>query len=292
MLEIKNLRVPLDSSPAAAAAKRLRLGEDKLGEVNLLRRAVDARKKNDVHFSAHVTVALRGADENALLKRLGDKDITKYAPPAAPAVLSLKKPPEKRPVIVGAGPAGLFAALTLAEAGAAPILIERGAPADERVKAVEAFCRSRSLDPDSNIQFGEGGAGTFSDGKLNTNTHDIRSARVLRAFYEAGAPEEILWQAKPHIGTDKLPEVVANLRRRIEALGGEVRFYTRMTDLVLESGRVTGIETTGGFIETDTLILAAGHSARELFALLEKKGANMERKAFSIGVRIEITLTR
>ena len=287
MLEIKNLRVPLDGTLRAAAAKRLRLGEDKLAEVKLLRRAVDARKKTDVHFTAHAAVALKGVDEKALIKRLGDKDITKYAPPAAPAVLRLQNPPEKRPVVVGAGPAGLFAALTLARSGAAPILIERGAPAAERVAAVERFYRTRALDPDSNIQFGEGGAGTFSDGKLNTNTHDVRSVRVLRAFYEAGAPEEILWQAKPHIGTDKLPEVVANLRRRIESLGGEVRFFTRMTDLALENGRVIGIETTKGFIETDTLILAAGHSARELFDLLEKKGANMERKAFSIGVRIE-----
>ena len=281
MIEVRDVRLPLDGNLKTACAKKLGVRPSDVIEAVLLRRSVDARKRSDVHFLVSAAVSLRNGEER----------FSPYVPRSYPLPEPLERRPKYRPVVCGAGPAGLFAALTLARAGAEPLLIERGGSVEERREDMERFLRTRVLDTESNVQFGEGGAGAFSDGKLTTGTHDIRGLRVLRDLAAAGAPEEILWQAKPHIGTDRLPATVQGLRRMILENGGEVRFRTRLTDLRVVNGTLTGVTLRSGdreeFFPTDTLILAAGHSARDLFELLHAAGAEMIQKPFSMGVRCE-----
>ena len=281
MIEIKDISLPLDGDLKAACAKKLRVPLSDVREARLLRRSVDARHKNDVHFIASAAVSLRR----------GEEKYPAYIPYTPPTVTPLAEKPRGRVVVCGAGPAGLFAALTLARAGAEPLLIERGAPVEERERDVERFLQTRILDTESNVQFGEGGAGAFSDGKLNSGTHDPRTRQVLHELVAAGAPEEILWQAKPHIGTDRLPGAVRGLREAILSAGGEVRFHTRLCDLTIENGALRSVcVECGGVAEeipVSALILCAGHSARDLFALLFDKGVALQQKAFSMGVRCE-----
>ena len=288
MILIRSLRLEVGEEFSALkgkAAKALGCKAGEIRELKLVKRSLDARKKNDIHYVCAVAVSL--PEEGRYLRR-PRKDIAEYKPPVyeIPRVTS-----DERPVVVGFGPAGMFAALVLARAGAKPIVLERGQAVEQRTAAVEAFRRGGALDPESNVQFGEGGAGTFSDGKLNTGTHDRRMGWVLQEFYKHGAAESVTYDAKPHVGTDVLVDVVRSIRQEVIALGGEVRFGARFERLVIENGAVTAVEySKAGEKRLQScrhVILALGHSARDSFEQLLEQGVNMERKPFSMGVRIE-----
>lgn len=249
----------------------------KASKAYLLRRGVDARKRDKVCFVATVGVG-DGPDAPQRIIPLEQREVVRACG-------------GQRPVVVGMGPAGMFAALELAQNGLCPIVIERGAPVEERVDDVASYHRTRVLDTASNVQFGEGGAGTFSDGKLTCSKNSPYTAQVLDTFVAAGAKQDILWQGKPHIGTDVLAGVVARIRKRIIACGGEVRFHTKLEGLVLDSGRLRAVvvQNANGTdeIPCSSLVLAMGHSARDSFAMLEKAGLELAPKPFSLGVRIE-----
>ena len=268
------------------AAKLLKISSAKIRALRIVRRSVDARKKPDIRIVYTVDVEING-NENKILKQCGCKR-------ASVAPNSYYKPPKKiqtdqpRPVVVGFGPAGMFAALILSLAGLRPLVLERGEDAVSRHQKVENFFATGQLDSISNVQFGEGGAGTFSDGKLNTGVNNPRIGWVLEQFVEAGAAENILFDAKPHVGTDILLTVVQNLRKRIIELGAEVRFQTQVTGVRTENGALSGLETSNGeVIPCKKAIFAIGHSARDTFGMLHELGLPMEAKPFAMGVRIE-----
>ena len=267
------------------AARLLKVTGSKIRRLRVVRRSIDARFKPDVRIIYTVDVAVDG-NEQKILKFSGCKK-------AAIAPVSFYKVPvchaqtEERPVIVGFGPAGMFAALVLAIAGLRPIVLERGEDAAARHQKVQHFFATGELDEKTNVQFGEGGAGTFSDGKLNTGVNNPRIGWILEQFVQAGAREDILYDAKPHVGTDVLLEVVQNIRRRIISLGGEVRFHTKVTGLCCKNGVITGVQTETGTVTGSKVILAIGHSARDTFRMLHDSGIPMEAKPFAMGVRIE-----
>ena len=288
MIRIRDILLPPEHDPnqlTYEAARLLKLSPSKVRKLRIVRRSVDARKKPDVKIVYTVDVAVEGS-ENKILKQCGCKRAA-MAPTVRYRLPKNIKPLEKRPVVVGFGPAGMFAALVLAMTGQRPIVLERGEDAASRHAKVERFFATGELDPRSNVQFGEGGAGTFSDGKLNTGVNNPRIGWILERLVEFGAREDILFDAKPHVGTDVLLTVVQNLRRRIIELGGEVRFNTQVTGLRCENGVLTGLETTAGPVDCDRAILAIGHSARDTFEMLLESGIPMEPKPFSMGVRIE-----
>lgn len=290
MIEIKNLRFNIgesESSLTAKAAKILRISPAQIVDKKLVKRSLDARKKIDIHYICTAAFSVKG-DEKKLIASVKNKDVCEYS---EKSYIIHEYKGEKRPVIVGFGPAGMFAALVLSRAGARPIVIERGQDAVTRKAAVDKFHAGGEFDEENNVQFGEGGAGTFSDGKLNTGTHDFRLSWVLRQFYLHGAKESVLYDAKPHIGTDVLIDVVRNIRKDVIDHGGEVRFGTRFEKLVTENNSVTGIEVSDKngryIIDCNDVILATGHSARDTFESLFASGISMEPKGFSMGVRIE-----
>lgn len=297
MLRVRDLKLPLDHPDGAiapAAAARLGVPAAALKEVTVARRAHDARKKSAISLIYAVDVRL--ADEASVLRRLaGDPAVgptpdTRYRPAG-----HARGDEPTRPVVIGCGPCGLFAGLILAEAGFRPIILDRGKVVRERTKDTWGFWRKGVLHPESNVQFGEGGAGTFSDGKLYSQIRDPDhlGRKVLTEFVEAGAPEEILWVAKPHIGTFRLVSMVESMRAKIEALGGEYRFGTKVDDLMIEPARdgtrhLRGLVLASGeTLRTDHAVLAVGHSARDTFAMLHARGVAMQAKPFSVGVRIE-----
>lgn len=291
MIKITGLKIPLTYNMEMLkniAAQKLNIDCGRIENLVIAKRSVDARDKQDIHFIMAVVVCVSG-DEDDIASLKSDKCVFKemkynYIVPKA-------KMHKERPIVVGFGPAGLFAALILAQAGAKPIILERGLDVDNRRQSVLKFWQDGILDANSNMQFGEGGAGTFSDGKLKIGYRDFRKLKILKEFVEAGAPSEIMYLDKPHIGTDRLHETIKNIRKKIINLGGKVHFNAVVTEILRKDGQVRGV----GFFEngkytelsTDNVVLAIGHSARDTFERMLSSGVYMEQKPFSIGVRIE-----
>ena len=292
MIRVRDIPLPLSGDMEQLkkrSARLLNLHPEQISELKLARRSVDARNKSDVHYVCTVDVTVEG-DEKRVLDRSGCRKAELYAPKAYefPAVTAK---PAHRPVVVGMGPAGLFAALFLARAGIPPIVLERGRSVEQRTADVERFWTAGQLDPVSNVQFGEGGAGTFSDGKLTTGTHDGRIGAVLDVLVAHGAPEDVVWSHKPHIGTDVLREAVKSIRRELIELGCDIRFENRLCGIRCGPDGVRSVTVDGpeGLydIDCEAVVLAPGHSARDTFELLKDLGVPMEQKPFAIGVRIE-----
>lgn len=262
----------------------LKIKESEVKSISVSKVSVDARKKDRV--SLVFSVAVECENEEKIAERIKQKNVVlrKISPTEIPV---LESEPKTRPVIVGFGPAGMFAGLYLARAGAKPFIFERGANVEERTVAVENYWKGGVLDENANVQFGEGGAGTFSDGKLTTRINDSRCDFIIEELQKHGAPIEILSKSKPHIGTDMLREVVKNIRKEIVSLGGEVRFLTKVDDLSIKNGKVVAVKAQGMELTAENVIVAAGHSARDTFAMLKEKGVLMEAKPFSVGFRIE-----
>lgn len=269
------------------SSKLLGIQPARIKELHIRRRSIDARKKSAVRLVYTVDVSLHREEQF-----LQEKENAPIAPIEEEYRIPVpKKDPDERPMIAGFGPAGMFAALALAEAGLQPVVLERGLDVDHRTEKVKAFQRGGELDPECNVQFGEGGAGTFSDGKLNTGIGGSEAAYVLMRLAEFGAGDSVVWDAAPHVGTDVLQNVVRSIRQRIISLGGEVRFGTQLVDLEIRAGRLSGISirTSSGMdkMPCTALFLAVGHSARDTMEMLFQNGIPMEAKAFSMGVRIE-----
>ncbi len=292
MILISNVNLPHDfdfSDITTFLARYLKIDLNKIECAKLHRRSIDARKKSDVHFCCSFLACLK-TDEAKFLANTGLKNITKYEKKEY-KFPKCTKASKNRPIIIGFGPAGIFAALTLARAGLKPIVFELGEDVDTRTADIEEFMKTGKLNPHSNIQFGEGGAGTFSDGKLTTGIKDPRCSAILEEFYSHGADECILYDAKPHIGTDVLRKVIKNLREEIISLGAEIHFSSKLTDLHIVNNILKSItirsKSEEKIYSSSHLILAIGHSSRDTFYLLKSKGTNMERKPFAVGARIE-----
>ncbi|EIC5076973.1 NAD(P)/FAD-dependent oxidoreductase [Vibrio parahaemolyticus] len=293
MIRINEIKLPLDHEEGAlldAITKKLGIPAEKVISFNVFRRGYDARKKTNIHLIYTLDIIVEG-DETALLAKFANDPHVRQTPDMEYKFVA--KAPEnltERPIVIGFGPCGLFAGLVLAQMGFNPIIVERGKEVRERTKDTFGFWRKRTLNPESNVQFGEGGAGTFSDGKLYSQVKDpnFYGRKVMTEFVEAGAPEEILYVSKPHIGTFKLVTMIEKMRATIIELGGEIRFSTRVDDLHMEDGQITGVTLSNGEeIKSRHVVLAVGHSARDTFEMLHERGVYMEAKPFSVGFRIE-----
>lgn len=292
MIRINEIRLSLDeeeSSLKAKAAKVLRINEKYIDSYTIYKKSIDARKKDDVHFTYSVDVIITLDEEQIAAKCKSNK--VQIVKPYKYELPQNKRVSKFRPVVVGFGPAGMFAGLILAQAGLKPIVLERGKDVDARTKDVNKFWQTRELDEESNVQFGEGGAGTFSDGKLTTGIKSPFIRKILQELYEAGAPEEILYSSKPHIGTDRLAIVVKNIRKKIEVLGGEVKLECKLERLIAANGFIHGITYSYHGeqfdLETDSVIMAIGHSARDTVEMMYNMGVEIMQKPFSVGARIE-----
>jgi len=292
MLRVRQIKVDVNNdsyeSLIKATAKKLKLTKNNIVELNIHKQSIDARDKNKIYFVYEVNVKVE--NEDLVLKKVQSNDV--FLSPSLKYEFnkSGSKKLKHRPVIVGSGPAGLMAGYILAENGYNPIIIERGEEVYKRLESVNKFWNEGVLNPNSNVQFGEGGAGTFSDGKLNTLVKDEknRGRKVFETFVKCGAPKDILYSYKPHIGTDFLIEVVKNMRKEIEKMGGTFLYNTCLTDIIIENNVLIGIKVNNNeMIACDALILAIGHSARDTFKMLYDLGINMESKPFAIGIRVQ-----
>ncbi len=290
-IRVSSLSLPLEHSDAdlrASVAERLGLEPDEIRCIEVFRRSADARQRRSVKLVYTVDVSVEGAEK--VLERLESGSGVRRAPDLAYRfVAKATRAPEPRPVVVGLGPCGLFAGLVLAQMGLRPLILERGKKVRERAKDTFGFWREGRLDSESNVQFGEGGAGTFSDGKLYSQVRDKQNygRKVLTEFVEAGAPAEILYEGRPHIGTFRLVPMLEKMRAKIEGLGGEIRFQTRVDDFILEGGALRGLVASGEVLRADHVVLALGHSARDTFRVLHERGVETVAKPFSIGFRVE-----
>lgn len=293
MIRINEIKMSLEATEQdllACVAKELKCSEKQIQSMKIARKSLDSRKKDNLYFvySVDVTVA---SDEEKLIAKSRSKKAT-IIEPFVYTMPENKRNSQFRPVVVGFGPGGMWAALTLARAGLCPIVLERGKSVDERTADVNRFWQTKVIDENSNVQFGEGGAGTFSDGKLTTGIKDKLCRKVFLDFVAFGAPEDILYSWRPHIGTDKLASVVKNMREEIVRLGGEVRFSCCLTDVIIANGVIHGAtyrDANGEYtdLETDSVILAIGHSAKDTVEMIYRKGIDLMQKPFSVGARIE-----
>lgn len=295
MIKITQLKLALDHTEedlVKAINKTLKLKKDQMVSYQLLKKSIDARKKQEIKYiyAMDVKLVMDHKAEEQLVKRLKNPNVTlsdtKHYCFRPSGMLSMKE----RPVVIGTGPAGLFAAFMLAKDGYRPIVVERGENVEKRIQSVENFWKSNQLNPESNVQFGEGGAGTFSDGKLNTMVKDEtgRNKIVLEIFAEHGAPEDIQYMNKPHIGTDQLRDIVKSMREEIIANGGEVRFNTKVTDFIIKEGRVKAVELNQKeVLPCEFAVVAIGHSARDTFEMIYKRGIDLSQKSFAVGLRAE-----
>ena len=297
-LDVRKLPVTEETRKVDYAAERvlllkellkiLRIPEADLLDFHIVKKSIDARKKEDIKYI--YVLAAKVKKENQILRKLKNPNVCVYERKHYSFTPKGTKKLKHPPVVIGMGPAGLFCALELAKAGMKPIVFERGKAVEDRVQDVEHFWKTGELNTESNVQFGEGGAGTFSDGKLNTAVKDPtgRVQKVLDTFVEYGAPQEVRYLNKPHIGTNRLQGIVKNMREEIIALGGQVHFSSKMTDIVIKDGKVTGVVINDKeTVPCEALVLALGHSARDTFSVIHEKGLDMQKKAFAIGVRVE-----